>query len=420
MNGEDVASKKKDSENSNSGSSTKGSISERTKKQSSKKLINTNTLREGLEIVSADKTNALDIQKKPKEYKIKKYISEIANKIYNWRFNKNNLITQTVIKEKNIKLLELDEAGNVVIENFNKKINELRKNEMINYKIFDKESTNRYLKELLQFYKAIPASNIIYEIEKSLRRGEQLKFTEIPQLYSDREVLLYTNLIQPSCPDISPDFKLKDHVTDYIESSTIEAKNALKINDTEFKGFWTAFACLFLTLINYQTGVIIPIMAYEYGDQLLIYIFFVQIIFIFPLMLFLMSLSQYTGLGSAQLYSSIKKVWRGIEYFVLMRTFYTIVHLIQEIQFAAQTLYMGIQSLSNNNDYLQTCVDRDDGCVNIRFIHPCSTGYQLAINNNEYCRNINQVSSDKYRTKKTYTKMLSMIQYMYRLSERVS
>uniref|UniRef100_A0A0N4Z6X7 START domain-containing protein n=1 Tax=Parastrongyloides trichosuri TaxID=131310 RepID=A0A0N4Z6X7_PARTI len=354
--------------------------------------------------------------------RVKSCIKETSLKVFNWKFkgNKKTIGARGLMsQDKDIKLLELDEAGNVFVENYAKKLIDLRRNEMVNCSLFGEEKTARYLKEFLRIHKAIPRSNIVYEIEKCFRRGEQITFTEAPQLYNDNEILLYCDLIQPSCPDVSYNFKLGDYVGDFMESSSIEAQNALKNSDIEFKSFWSSFLCLFLTLFNYQTETIIPMMAYEYGKTFFFHICLTQFFFIFPLMLFSMRLSQYSGLDSTQVFSRIKRVWRSFEYISLFKTIYSIVVLVKEIQLLVQSLYTyTVRHMSHGKNFIESCLHFEDGCVNIGFIHPCSTGFQLSMNNNEYCRVINQVSMDKYMYKKSYIKEISLAQYLQDLTSK--
>uniref|UniRef100_A0A0N4Z5X6 Transmembrane protein n=1 Tax=Parastrongyloides trichosuri TaxID=131310 RepID=A0A0N4Z5X6_PARTI len=322
------------------------------------------------------------------------------------------------IKTSNIQ--ELDESGNAVMSDFLANMKKLRSTPPTYNGIFSKEKTDLFLKQWEKIDKTVPFSPVVYNVEKCLRTGEPLNYSEVPQLYNDKEGIIFTNLIQPTCPEVSHEFKLRNNVDVYMEASSIQAQNDLRREDIEFKGFWTSFFCFFLTLFNHKTTIIIPILVYEYGFHYLWYIMILQIIICYPILVFVISLSQYSGLGYTRVFSRIKRVWRGIEYAVMIRSLYSLLVLIQEVQFYSQLFLIFFYKTMNNHNFIESCYSTDNGCVNIGYIHSCLTGFDINIPNNKNCRIINQVSMEKYIAKTTQTKIISLMQYLYIIFTLVS
>lgn len=279
-------------------------------------------------------------------------------------------------------------------------------------KAFTKEDKEKYLQEFLSIKRITKNSPLIKTIEESINNNSPLPFNEAPKLYNDNDAILYSNLIQPSCPNVNQNFKLINLLELFRESSSIQAQNALRRDDTEFKGFWSSFTCFFISLINFQTLIIIPIMTYEYGFGFLKWLTIAHFLVCFPFLVFVINVSQFSGLDSSRVYSRIKQVWCGIEYAVLLRTLYSIVIVTQELQFTFESLKLTAEFKILNKNYLESCLSNKNGCVNIGFIHPCSTGYSEDVLDNIDCRNINQANWEKYLDPKPVIKTISMIQYI--------
>uniref|UniRef100_A0A0N5BR29 Transmembrane domain-containing protein n=2 Tax=Strongyloides papillosus TaxID=174720 RepID=A0A0N5BR29_STREA len=283
---------------------------------------------------------------------------------------------------------------------------------MANETFSDKEK-DQFIKELESVKKIIPDSVTIQSIQESIKTGTAFPFQEIPKLHTDKEAILYVNLLQPNCPKSNSTFKLKNYLDIFIETSSIEAQNALRRENVEFKGFWSAMTCFLITLNNHQTTMLIPIMIYEYGYNFLKWLIITYIFLCIPAMVFSITLSQYSGLDSSRVYSRIKKVWRGMEYVILIRTLYSILLIHQEIQFFTGTFQMLDSVEQSNKNYLESCLSKEGGCTNIGFIHPCFTGYSEDEPNNEHCRELNQVNYEKYIESKPTIKIISTIQHLY-------
>uniref|UniRef100_A0A0N4ZV39 BPTI/Kunitz inhibitor domain-containing protein n=1 Tax=Parastrongyloides trichosuri TaxID=131310 RepID=A0A0N4ZV39_PARTI len=330
-------------------------------------------------------------------------------------------VKKAYIKDKieKMKFQELDEMGCEVSSNFRKELETLRKTEIVGNNLFSCEKLVKFTEDFKRIEKIIPNSYVLYEIEKNLRMGNDIPYKEIPKLYNDKEAILYTNLIQPDVPEINQNFKLRDLLEDYIEQSSIQAQNALRREDIEFKGFWSTFVCFFLVSANPQTFIYLPIMIYEYGFYFYIYLSVAQFIICYPLIVFVISMSQYSGLGSSRLYSRIKKIWRGIEYVVLLRAFYSILLFVSETQFTTKSIFALGHKIFHEEIYLESCMSREGGCVNLGFIHPCSTGYERDIANNRICRDINQVSMEIYNDKRIKIKTISLNLFIAKFSKEL-
>uniref|UniRef100_A0A0K0EM01 Amino acid transporter transmembrane domain-containing protein n=1 Tax=Strongyloides stercoralis TaxID=6248 RepID=A0A0K0EM01_STRER len=280
-------------------------------------------------------------------------------------------------------------------------------------KKFTEEKKNKYLKELEEIEKITKDSPVIKEIKNSLKNDLSLTFNEVPKLHNDNDAILYSNLIQPTCPDVSPNFKLSNLIEIFNESSSIQAQNALRRDDIEFKGFWSSFTCFLISLINFHNTFIIPIMVYEYGFGFLKLLVITQFVICLPALIFVINVSQYSGLDSSRVYSRIKKVWCGIEYAVLIKTFFSIIIITQELQFTCESLKITTEmNLALNKPYFESCLPSANSCVDIGYIHPCYTGYSEDFPNNFYCNKINQISMKKYLDSKPAIKTISMTEHV--------
>uniref|UniRef100_A0A0N5BBR2 Transmembrane domain-containing protein n=1 Tax=Strongyloides papillosus TaxID=174720 RepID=A0A0N5BBR2_STREA len=279
--------------------------------------------------------------------------------------------------------------------------------------IFSDKDKEKYIKELEAVKKIIPDSPTIQAIQDSIKKGTPLPFAEIPKLHTDKEAILYANLVQPNCPDASTSFKLKNYLESFIETSGIQAQNTMRRENVEFKGFWSGVICFIITLINHQTTMIIPLLIYEYGYGFVKWMLVSYIFVCYPALVFVISLSQYSGLDSSRVYSRIKKVWCGMEYVVLLRASYSILLVLQELQYTSGPLSMLEEVRQTGRSYLDSCLQTQDGCINIGFIHPCSTGYGEDVEDNEECRKINQVNFYKYIDPHPIIKTISTSQHMF-------
>uniref|UniRef100_A0A0K0EZ27 Sodium-dependent neutral amino acid transporter SLC6A17 n=1 Tax=Strongyloides venezuelensis TaxID=75913 RepID=A0A0K0EZ27_STRVS len=279
--------------------------------------------------------------------------------------------------------------------------------------IFSNKDREKYVKELEAIKKIIQDSPTVESIQDSIIKKTPLPFAEVPKLHTDKEAILYANLVQPKCPDASTNLKLKNYLELFIETSGIHAQNAMRRENVEFKGFWSAVVCFLITLINHQTTMIIPLLIYEFGYGFIKWLLISYIFICYPALVFVTSLSQYSGLDSSRVYSRIKKVWRGMEYVVLLRTFCSILLILQELQYTSGPLSMLDVTSQSGRSYLDSCLETQDGCVNIGFIHPCSTGYGEDVKDNEQCRKINQVNFYKYIDPHPIIKTISTSQHMF-------
>uniref|UniRef100_A0A0N5BBR4 Transmembrane domain-containing protein n=1 Tax=Strongyloides papillosus TaxID=174720 RepID=A0A0N5BBR4_STREA len=281
--------------------------------------------------------------------------------------------------------------------------------------IFSDKDKEKYIKELEAVKKIIPDSPTIQAIQDSIKKGTPLPFAEIPKLHTDKEAILYANLVQPNCPDASTSFKLKNYLELFIETSGIQAQNAMRRENVEFKGFWSSVICFIITLINHQTTMIIPLLIYEYGYGFVKWLLVSYIFVCYPALVFVITLSQYSGLDSSRVYSRIKKVWCGMEYVVLLRTSYSILLVLQELQYTSGPLSMLEEVRETDRNYLDSCLTSEDGCINLGFIHPCSTGYGEDVEDNEQCRRLNQVNFEKFIDPDDVIKTISTSQYMFKM-----
>uniref|UniRef100_A0A0K0EZ26 Transmembrane domain-containing protein n=1 Tax=Strongyloides venezuelensis TaxID=75913 RepID=A0A0K0EZ26_STRVS len=281
--------------------------------------------------------------------------------------------------------------------------------------IFSDKDREKYVKELEAIKKIIQDSPTVESIQDSIIKKTSLPFAEVPKLHTDKEAILYANLVQPKCPDASTNLKLKNYLELFIETSGIHAQNAMRRENVEFKGFWSAVVCFLITLINHQTTMIIPLLIYEFGYGFVKWLLISYIFVCYPSLVFVISMSQYSGLDSSRVYSRIKKVWCGMEYVVLLRISYSILLILQELQYTSGPLSMLDIVKQRDKNYLDSCLTSADGCINLGFIHPCSTGYGEDVEDNEQCRRLNQVNFENFIDPDDVIKTISTSQHMFKI-----